>query len=153
MIDWQRFREQVDLDIFKRVFSNSLEVGNEKILIIGDYGFKNRVLSPILTNAYALAARELDLNYNVLMQNSKARGDFADEVMIYALKRLPNRSVIVLNVSNRIGKLGSLGLSFRKFCADHEHKFITSSSLGSLSNDSLKDVLKVLMLKHVVEHM
>ncbi|NQU98880.1 aminopeptidase [Candidatus Woesearchaeota archaeon] len=144
MIDWQRFREQIDLNIFKSIFSESLAVGQEKVLIIGDYGVRNRVLSPILTNAYALAARELDLNYNVLMQNAKTRGDFADEVMINSLKRLPKRSIIVMNVSNRIGMLGSLGLSFRRFCRNNEHKFVTSSSLGSLANDSLRDVLNVL---------
>ena len=144
MIDWQRFKEQIDLNIFKRIFTDSLAVGNEKVLIIGDYGVRNRVLSPILTNAYALAAREHDLNYNVLMQNAKARGDFADEVMITSLRRLPKRSVIVMNVSNRIGKLGSLGLSFRKFCNNRQHKFLTSSSLGSLSNNNLRDVLRTL---------
>jgi len=144
MIEWQRFKGLVELNIFKRIFTDCLGVGNEKILIIGDYGASNRVLAPILTNSYALAARELNLNYSVFLQHSKARGDFADEVLIATLKRLPSNSVIVLNVSNRIGKLGSLGLSFRKFCSNHHHKFITSSSLGALSNESLKDVLKTM---------
>ncbi|MFC2136178.1 aminopeptidase [Bacteroidota bacterium] len=116
----------------------------KKVLIIGDYGVSNKVLAPILTNAYALAARELDLNYSVCMQNAKTRGDFADEVLIATLKKLPRRSVIVLNVSNRMGKLGALGLSFRKFCYQNEHKFITSSSLGSLTNESLRLVLRTL---------
>ncbi|MFH1589731.1 MAG: aminopeptidase [archaeon] len=144
MIDWQRFKGQIDLGVFKNIFTNSLAVGDEKVMIVGDYGYQNRVLSPILTNAYALAARELGLNYSVLLQNAKARGEFADEVMIMSLKRLSPRSVIVMNVSNRIGKLSSLGKSFRRFCNDKKHKFITSSSLGSLSNDSLKTVLKTL---------
>lgn len=144
MIDWQRFKGQVDLRIFKRIFKESLNVGEEKILIVGDYGYQNRVLSPILTNAYALAARELGLNYSVLSQNAKARGEYADEVMVMGLKRLPPRSIIVMNVSNRIGKLGSIGKSFRKFCNAKQHKFITSSSLGGLGNEHLRNVLKTL---------
>lgn len=144
MIDWQRFKETVDLGLFKRIFRDCLDVGNEKVMIIGDYGSQNRVIAPILTNAYALAARELGLDYSVVMQHSKTRGDFADEVMIAALKRLPKRSLIIMNVSNRIGHLGSLGLSFRNYCYDYKHKFVTSSSLGTLSNDSLKQVLRIM---------
>jgi len=121
-------------------------------MIIGDYGIQNRILAPILTNSYALAAREMDLNYSVVLQHSKARGDFADEVLIAALKKLPKRSTIILNVSNRIGKLGSLGLSFRKFCYKNQHKFITSSSLGALSNYDVKTVLKVLNVDYNKMH-
>ena len=144
MIDWQRFKGQIDLNIFKDIYKHSLNIGQEKVLIVGDYGYQNRVLSPILTNAYALAARELGLNYSVLSQNAKARGEFADEVMIASLKRLPRRSVIIMNVSNRIGRLNSIGKSFRKFCNEREHRFLTSSSLGSLSNGSLKYVLRTM---------
>lgn len=152
MIDWQRFKGQIDLSIFKDIFTHSLGVGQEKVLIIGDYGSQNRVLSPILTNAYALAARELGLNYSVLSQNAKARGEYADEVMQAALRKLPRRSVIVMNISNRIGKLGSLGRSFRGFCNEKEHKFITSSSLGSLTNSDLKYVLKTLDVDYKKMH-
>lgn len=144
MIDWQRFKDKVDLNIFKRIFNDCLAVSNEKVLIIGDYGWQNKVLSPILTNAYALAARELNLDYNVIIQNAKVRGDYADEVMVGALKRLPPNSVIVLNISNRIGKLVSIGSSFRSFCHKRNHKFITSSSLGSLSNEGIGHVLRTM---------
>ncbi len=144
MIDWQRFKDKIDLNLFKKIYKDCLGVGAEKVLIIGDYGSQNRVISPILTNAYALAARELGLNYSVVMQHSKTRGDFADEVLITTLRKLPKRSLIVMNVSNRVGNLGSLGKSFRKYCHNNEHKFITSSSLGTLSNDSLRQILKVL---------
>jgi hypothetical protein len=150
MIDWHKYR--VDLNIFKRIFLECLEVNDEKVLIVGDYGFKNRLLSPIITNAYALAARELELNYSVFLQDSKERGEYADEVLLETLKKLPRGSIIVLNVSNRIGKLGQLGLSFRKFCNKNNHKFITSSSLGGLTNGSLKNFLKTLNVDYKKMH-
>ena len=35
-------------------------------------------------------------------------------------------------------------MSFRKYCQKHNHKFITSSSLGTLSNDHLRTVIKTM---------
>ena len=96
MLDWNEFRSKFDMNIFKTVFKDCLAVTNEKVLIVGDYGSKNNLLSPLLTNAYAFAARELGLDYSVVLQNSKAREDVADEVMISTLKRLPQASTIIL---------------------------------------------------------
>lgn len=152
MITWQQLKHRIDLYVFKKVLTECLSITNEQILIIGDYGLGNKFISPIITNGYALAARALGFNYNVIMQNAKTRGDYADEVMVSALKKLPEKSVIIMNVSNRIGRLGSLGNSFRKFCYENKHKFVTSSSLGSLSNESLKTVLRTMDVNYKNMH-
>ncbi|MBU0666158.1 MAG: aminopeptidase [Nanoarchaeota archaeon] len=144
----QQFKTAIDIKVFKNILRTCLDVGSEKVLIVGDYGTKNNLLSPLLANAYALAARELELNYSVVMQHSKAREDAADEILVASLKKLPDRSSIILNVSNRIGSLAGLGKSFRKFCHDHNHKFLTSSSLGSLPSDDVKYVLKSLSVDY-----
>lgn len=152
MIDWQKFKDRIDLNVFKRVYKDCLGVSKQRVLIVGDYGIRNRILSPILTNGYALAARELGLDYRVFIQNAKARGEYADEVLQTTLQKLPKGSVIVLNVSNRVGKLGSVGLSFRKFCYENNHQFITSSSLGSLSNKHLRDVIRTIDVDYKKMH-
>ncbi|MCF7866805.1 aminopeptidase, partial [Candidatus Woesearchaeota archaeon] len=99
------------------------------------------LISPILTNAYSLAAEELKLNYETIYQNFKGRGDDADLIAIKKIKELPKKSVIILNMSNRIGRLEGLSLSFRKFAAKNEHKFISSSSLGTIKNENLQLIL------------
>jgi leucyl aminopeptidase (aminopeptidase T) len=78
------------------------------------------------------------MDYETIYQNFKTRGESADSIVINKLGRLPQKSVIIVNISNRIGTLGPIGLSFRKFNQQRQHRFISSSSLGSLNNNKLK---------------
>jgi len=144
IVDAEIFRNKIRIDMFKKILQYNLNVNSEKVLIMGDKGYKTNLVSPILTNAYSLAAEELGLDFQTVYQNFKGRGDYADEVEIRKLKELPKKSVIIINVSNRIGKLDSLGLSFRKFAKGRGHRFVSSSSLGSIKNSDLKIVLNSL---------
>lgn len=137
IVNEDRFRKKIRIDVFKSLLKYNLNAGSEKILIIGDKGYQNNLISPILTNAYSLAAEELGLNYDTLYQNFKGRGDSADELVVKKLKQLPKKSIIIINISNRIGGLEGVGLSFRKFAKDKEHRFVSSSSLGSINNNKL----------------
>ncbi|MCF7871426.1 aminopeptidase [Candidatus Woesearchaeota archaeon] len=137
-------QQKIDLKLFKKIIIQNLNATNEKILIIGDKGYKNNTIATILTEAYTLAAKELNKNYETIYQNFKGRGDQADEILIKKLKEIPNKSILIINVSNRIGKLGNLGLSFRKYAKEKEHKFISSSSLGSIKNENLQLILNCL---------
>ena len=144
IVNQSKFRNKIRLDVFKNIFRDNLKVSDEKVFILGDRGKDDNLLAPIISNAYALAADELGLDYESVYQNFKTRGESADSVVIQKLMKLPRKSVIVVNISNRIGNLGSVGLSFRKFCADRGHRFISSSSLGSLKNDKLSFLIDCL---------
>jgi len=144
IVNKEKFRNKIRIEVFKSILKNNLNIKKEKILIIGDKGYQNNLLSPILTNAYSLAAEELGLDYETVYQNFKGRGDVADKIVIEKLKMLPRKSVLIINISNRIGSLDTVGLSFRKFAKDKEHRFISSSSLGFISNSKLPFIIDCL---------
>ncbi|MFH1506054.1 MAG: aminopeptidase [archaeon] len=141
-LNLQSWLRDIDLNTFKKVLTDCLAVKkHENLLIVGDYGKPSRYISPILTYAYAKAARELGLDYKVAFQHSKVRGDSADAVMERTFRNLPPKSVIIINMSGRIGSLDSVGLSFRKFCTDNKHRFLSASSLASISNSKIKSLI------------
>jgi leucyl aminopeptidase (aminopeptidase T) len=118
VVNVKKFSQRINLRIFENIIKNCLNIRNEKLLIVGDKGVGNNLVSPILTNAYSLAAKSLGIKYEVVYQNTKIRGENAD--------------------------LEPLGLSFRKFCKQRGHRFISSSSLGSITNRHLPTVLETL---------
>ncbi|MCC7574474.1 aminopeptidase [Candidatus Woesearchaeota archaeon] len=144
IVNQSKFKNKIRIDVFKKILTDNLKAKNEQIIIIGDKGREDRLISPIMTNAYSLAAEELGLNYETIYQNFKTRGESADAIVVKKLMMLPNKSIIIVNISNRIGSLGPLGLSFRKFCADRQHRFISSSSLGSIDNKKLSFLIDCL---------
>ena len=144
VVNQAKFKNAIRLDVFKKIIKENLNVTNEKVLIIGDKGKDDNLISPIMTNAYSLAAEELGLNYETVYQNFKVRGESADPVVVSKLMKLPKESVIIVNISNRIGNLGPVGLSFRKFNTQRMHRFISSSSLGSINNDKLSFLIDCL---------
>ncbi len=128
------YYEKLRIEIFKKIITYNLNVGDEELLIIGDTGTNGCNLSPLLTNAYSQAAAELGINHETIYQEFKPRGSFADKSMIQKLTRLPRKSVIIMNISNKTGKLGDLGLSFRKFALRQNHRFISTTSLGTIQS-------------------
>jgi hypothetical protein len=118
----------------KKVFMPCLAVQDEKILIIGDRGFENRNASAILSGAYYLAAKELNLDAKLILQGIKARGDLAEDVVIASLADLNEGSVIFLNMSDKLGNIGQLGKSFRRWVKKKQHRFVSAMSLGDLLN-------------------
>lgn len=140
-----KFSKKVPIPVFERILKNNVGMTDEELLIIGDRGFApTNLLSPVLTNAYAVAANNLGISNRTVFQNTKARGEEGDYVMLQVLKKLPPASVVVVNVSNRMGRMGLLGSTFRKFCEKKNHRFISTASLGDLPNSSLSKVVDAL---------
>jgi len=123
---------KVKLSVFKRVLTECLGVTNEKVFLIGDKGVGDRLFAPFITRSYALACEELGIPYEEYYQNVKTRGEPADPVLVRKLVRLPKRSVIIVNVSNRLGRMEALGLSFRGFARRQGHRFISASTLKGI---------------------
>ncbi len=124
-------------EIFKKILRKNLNATNEKILIVGDNGIKNKRAARVLTEYYKMAAEELGLEYEVVIQESKDRGESASPALIKKIKSLPKKSIAIVNVSNRIGTMKSLGKSFRKYMKTNNHRFISASTLGSLKMKDL----------------
>lgn len=144
-LDLSKFQKQINVGIFEKIITQNLGVTNEELLIIGDRGYApTKLLAPALTNAYSLAANNLGITHSTVYQTTKARGERADLVMLKKLLHLPRNSTIIVNVSNRLGQMGYLGSSFRKFCKNRGHRFLSTASLGMLENNKLSLVTRAL---------
>lgn len=104
----------------------------------------DNLVAPIMTNAYALAAEELGIKYETIYQNYKARSEPADDVVVKKISSLPKKSVLVINISNRVGNLQSIGKSLRTYIKENQHRFVSSSSLGSVKNEMLPFIIDCL---------
>ncbi|MCA9478143.1 MAG: aminopeptidase [Nanoarchaeota archaeon] len=143
VLDTAKFVSKIPISVFENVIKNNLGITNEQLLIIGDRGLSNsHLLSPILTNAFSLAANNLGITHSTVYQTPKGRGESADIVMLKQLKNLPPKSTIIVNVSNRMGNMSYLGSSFRKFCKAQGHRFISTSSLGMVDNSLLPKLVQ-----------
>ncbi|PIN81403.1 hypothetical protein COV13_01125 [Candidatus Woesearchaeota archaeon CG10_big_fil_rev_8_21_14_0_10_32_9] len=144
IINQDKFSKNIRLEIFKKILSENLKITNEKLLIIGDKGLNDNLVAPIMTNAYALAAEELGIKYETIYQNYKARSEPADDVVVKKISSLPKKSVLVINISNRVGNLQSIGKSLRTYIKENQHRFVSSSSLGSVRNEMLPFIIDCL---------
>ena len=97
--------------IFKRVLTECLNTTKEEVLIIGDEGYENRRIAALMATSYYIAARDLGLNANLVMQKPKTKGDEAEKNIISSLENLKEGNIIILNLSNRLGSIKHLGKS------------------------------------------
>ena len=132
----------------KKIFTPCLAIQDEKILIIGDKGFENRNASAILSGAYYLAAQELNLDIKLILQAVKSRSDLADDDVINSLADLKEGNVLFLNMSDKLGNIGELGKSFRKWIKKKHHRFVSAMSLGDLLNYNINLIIEAINLNY-----
>ena len=133
---------------FKIIYEKCLAVNDEQVLIIGDYGYPTRRISPILVGCYLLSGKELGKKCVLAMQEPKAVGESADDEVIESLFALPEKSVIIQALSGRIGSLKHIGKSFRRFCKERKHRFVSTMSLGDIDTYLLKRVIQPIMVNY-----
>jgi aminopeptidase len=133
---------------FINVLKQCLDVKKEKLLLLGDHGYPTRRISPLLTACYLLAAKELDLNYEFVLQEPKRGLDRADSILIDRLFHLPDKSALVINMSGKIGQMDHVGKSFRKYCKIHNHKFASTTSLSSIDTFMIKSVISAISIDY-----
>ena len=78
----------------KKIIMPCLYVQDEKILILGDKGTKNRKIAPILAGGYYIAVKSLNLNTKLVLQSPVTRGNEAEEDIINSLRDLQERSIV-----------------------------------------------------------
>ncbi len=66
---------------FKSIFINNIDPF-EKIIIIFDKGYPKRRASAIMAGCYMETAKQLNVDYELVLQNLKSSGDPADEKVI-----------------------------------------------------------------------
>lgn len=140
----QGLSERKRKNLFKRIIRENLKATNEEILLIGDTGTKERNAAAIMTSYYKEAAEEMGFKHEELLQAFKRRGDIADDRLIKKLNSLPRKSIIIINISNKLGTLGKLGLSFRKYAKARQHRFISTPSLGTMERHQIPLLIRSL---------
>ena len=131
-----------------KVFKDCLAVKkSEKILIIADTGLKGNNLSAALSACYYLYAKEKGYKVEMVMQESKTRGDSAEEQVVSALEDLPPYNIVFTNLSDRLGKLGPKR-SFRKFCRNKSFKFVSTTSLGYIPTEYITQLMVMLSIDY-----
>lgn len=132
----------------KKVFNPCFRVTNEKILVIGDKGFSNKRIAPVMSGAYYLAARSLNMDTKIIIQDVKTRGNVADNEVVESLDNLEDKNLVFVNMSDKLGSLKEVGKSFRKFCEKRKHRFVSALSLGDLSTEKLNDVISAIDVEY-----
>ena len=82
------------------------------------------------------------------MQEARNVGETADDKVISGLLSLPDKSLIIQSQSGKIGSLKEMGRSFRKFCKDKGHRFVSTMSLGDIDTYLLKRVIQPMMVDY-----
>ena len=128
--------EKVDkhLNTFSKVLKTCLKVKDEEILIISDYGTKGNRLAVMLGYGYYKAAIIKGYRARIVFQEVKKGFMRADDNVVRALNLLEERGVIILSLSNKLGRLDGLGKSFRNFCKEKGYRFISASGLGKVNS-------------------
>jgi hypothetical protein len=130
--------------IFERIYRQCLAVQREHVLIIGDAGYERRRASALMLGCYLLAAKRLGLKYQLVIQEPKALHATADDSLVQSLLDIPDRSVLVVAISGKLGSLKVLGKSFRKYVRNHNHRFASTMSIGDLPTHKYPMLMKSL---------
>ncbi|MBW2965582.1 aminopeptidase [Candidatus Woesearchaeota archaeon] len=123
------------------IFKKCLNAGKEDILIIGDVGIDDNKIASVLAGAYYLAARNLNLNAHLILQEAKFKGDKADDETIDALYDLRRNNILILCLSKKLGSIKELGKSFRVYAKENLHRFLSATNLGTISMDKFPIVM------------
>lgn len=127
--------------IMKKVFSSCLKAGDQQVLVIGDIGYDDCHVAPILSAAYYIAAKGLGLQATLVFQEPKIPGEFADMQVIEELDYLKKGNIVIANMSNKLGNLGDLGKSFRRHVKGKNHKFLSAAGLRGIPTAEINKVI------------
>ncbi|MBI2669087.1 aminopeptidase [Candidatus Woesearchaeota archaeon] len=120
---------------FYKIIKGCLNVKKEQVLVISDHGLPGKHLSTLMGYGYYQAAKQKGLRVQLLYQQPKKSFMPADEHVMEALQSLPKESVVVVAVSQKLGRIGQ-EKSFRSFCEERGHRFISTTGLADAATSN-----------------
>ncbi len=132
---------------FVKIIKDALKPKNEPILLITDTGIEQNLLAPMLAHAYCHAAKSKGFNVTTLSQDVRKGFMQTEEHILRALYALPKNSIIITCVSNKFGRLGKTK-SFRHFCQQRGHRFLSATGLGDVSTNHFDFFLEALNVNY-----
>ena len=133
---------------FENVFKQCLDIKDENVLLVGDFGYPTRRVAPLLTGCYYFAAKNIGLSVDIVLQDPKRGMDKAEPQIVKKLFELPTKSIVIINVSGKLGRMDYVGKSFRKFCKNHLDKFVSTSSLSTMDTFMIKSLISALSIDY-----
>ncbi|MCF7862320.1 aminopeptidase [Candidatus Woesearchaeota archaeon] len=137
---------------FIPILKKCIKLKNEKLLIAGDLGQSNKRIPALMMGCYVLAAKAIGIKYAIAVQKPKFVKTKADKDLIQAMAKLPQKSALALTYSGKIGSLGTIGKSYRRFAEDMKHKFLSTGGLSSLSTDKFEEFMKSVDIDYEMMH-
>ncbi len=129
--------------IFRKVLRKCLNATeNDKIVIITDKGHKDQRIAPMLSAGYVLAAKELNIDSKVVIQEPVNAGGNASEKTSAELDRLKEENIIIICISGKIGTTKYIGKSFRKFAKEKNHRYISTTGMKEIKTDSYLELIE-----------
>ncbi|MBI4153005.1 aminopeptidase [Candidatus Woesearchaeota archaeon] len=122
---------QIQTEVTMRILKECFGVSElDKILIISDSGEN----SSRLASLYAKSAENRNNTSHHILQEPQTELSPAGDALTKILTAFPDKNIVILAVSNKLGSLGALGKSFRHFCQQRQHRFISTTGLSSLND-------------------
>ncbi len=122
---------QLETDVTSRILTECFNATQkDKLIIISDQGEHSQRLA----SSYAHAAESLGAQHTNITQEPQTELSTASQTLIRTLSTFPEKNIVILAVSNKLGNLGKLGKSFRRFCQGRKHRFISTTGLASLAD-------------------
>ncbi|HLD72721.1 MAG TPA: aminopeptidase [Candidatus Nanoarchaeia archaeon] len=132
---------------FSNIYKSCLKVKKEKIIIISDHGMEGHQLSSTLALGYYQAAKKKGYDIELIFQELKKGFMQADPQVISAVDSLEPGNIIILCLSNKLGRMGAIK-SFRSFCKERGHRFISATGLADAKDNHLDLFLEAMDLNY-----
>jgi len=116
---------------FYKILKNSLKINKERILIISDYGKDENRLATLIGYGYYYAAKKKGLEVSVVFQDAKKGFMQIEDHIMRSIEDLEKNNIVIVAVSNKIGRMGETK-SFRAFCKENGHRFLSATGLGDV---------------------
>lgn len=114
----------------------------QKAVILSDYGYPTSKTAPRMSELYARALNNLNISTNQVFQEPKSSGEGAEPQIIQAILESDTDTLVLLCFSGKMGSLGSVGKSFRKYARKNNISFLSSSGLSDIKNSQFDDFME-----------
>ncbi len=114
----------------------------ERVIIVSDYGYPTSKVAPLLAKLYTLALESNQTEYKLIFQEPKTGQDCAEENVVEELLKADTNTLVLLTFSHKLGSLGQIGKSFRKYAKKNNISFLSSSGLSELLTDKFDEFMK-----------
>jgi leucyl aminopeptidase (aminopeptidase T) len=137
---------------FQNILKNCLGMKKGTLLIISDLGKKDYRSAPLTAASYYNASQRLNLNAKLVIQGVKKKGQPSDQEVFDVLENLEKKSTIIIATSGALGSTKPKIISFRKYCKQNKHKFVSTTGLLELPTKKFTKLIECMDIDYKAMH-